>query len=281
MSVASQRSFPRGLRYDMMCRTGVSLGGNSMDHAAIEQLCTAYQLPAGLLRQEDPKVVVPEPYVPFIPDKWNRVLVLAEAQNLSATYKEYRDRLLAMTPATRIRRLTARTDRQLGIMPWDNGLLKIAVEVMLGCRAEETAVGNAVFWSLVDHQDRNVNPTAAMVEHSAKLWGQLLAQLRPECVITAGAVARKVIAKLPKSVSPMQVLSVQLPSPRVLATLSGLFDGADLLRHYPEVAEVQARQPGWFKVKNKVSNSCLVYACHAASRARLQNQKSSPRPTAK
>jgi uracil-DNA glycosylase len=249
-----------------------------MNHAAIEQLCTAYHLSADLLRQVDPKVVVPEPYVPFIPDKWNRVLVLAEAQNLSATHKKYRDKLLAMTPPTRIHRLTARTDHQLGIKPWDNGLLKMAVEVMLDCRAEETAVGNGVFWSLVDHKDRNVNPTPEMVEHAARLWGLLLAQLRPECVITAGAVARKVIAKLPKSVSPMQVLSVQLPSPRGLATLSGLFDGADLLRHYPEVAEVQARQPGWFKVKNKVSNSRLVYACHTASRARLQNQKS--RPTA-
>ena len=251
-----------------------------MNHAALEQLCTAYQLPAGLLGQVDPKVVVPEPYVPFIPDKWNRVLVLAEAQNLSATHKKYRDKLLAMTPPTRIHRLTARTDHQLGIKPWDNGLLKMAVEVMLDCRAEETAVGNGVFWSLVDHKDRNVNPTPEMVEHSARLWGLLLAQLRPECVITAGAVAREVIAKLPKSVSPMQVLSVQLPSPRVLATLSGLFDGTDLMLHFPEVAAVQGRQPSWFKVKNKVSNSRLVYACHAASRARLQNQNSSPRPTA-
>ncbi len=251
-----------------------------MDQTASEQICTAYHLPADLLTAVTPKIVLPEPYVPFIPERWNRVLVLAEAQNLSATHKKYRDKLLAMTPETRIRRLTARTDRQLGIMPWDNGLLKMAVEVMLDCRAEETAVGNGVFWSLVDRKDRNVNPTAAMVEHSARLWGQLLAQLRPECVITAGAVARKVIAKLPKSVSPMQVLSVQLPSPRVLATLSGLFDGTDLKLHFPEVAAVQARQTSWFKVKNEVSNSRLVYACHAASRARGHSQKSSPKLTA-
>jgi len=251
-----------------------------MDQTASEQICTAYHLPADLLTAVTPKIVIPEPYVPFIPERWNRVLVLAEAQNLSATHKKYRDKLLAMTPETRIRRLTARTDRKLGIKPWDDGLLKIAVEVMLGCRAEETAVGNAVFWSLIDRKDRNVNPTPAMIEHSARLWGQLLQQIRPERVITAGAIARSVMAKLPQSVPSMQVLGVQLPSPRVLSTLSGLFDGTDLLVHFPEVAAVQARQPCWFNVKNKVSNSRLVYACHAASRARGHSQKASPRPTA-
>lgn len=168
---------------------------------------------------------------------------LAEAQNLSATHKKYRDKLLAMTPETRIRRLTARTDRKLGIKPWDDGLLKIAVEVMLGCRAEETAVGNAVFWSLIDRKDRNVNPTPAMIEHSARLWGQLLQQIRPERVITAGAIARSVMTKLPQSVPSMQVLGVQLPSPRVLSTLSGLFDGTDLLVHFPEVAAVKRGSP--------------------------------------
>lgn len=208
------------------------------------------------------------------------MLVLAEAQNLSATHKQYREKLLAMPPSSRIRRLTARTDRKLGIKPWDNGLLKIAVAVTLGCQAEEAAVGNGVFWSLVDRRDRNVNPTPEMIEHSARLWGQLLEQLRPEWVITAGAIARSVIAKLPASLPSMLVLAVHLPSPRVLSTLSGLFDGTDLLRHYPEVAEVQARQPGWFKVKNKVSNSRLVYACHAASRLRGQTQKSGTKPTA-
>ena len=244
-----------------------------MDQTAIEQICAAHHLPADVLTTVMPKIVVPEPYVPFIPERWNRVLVLAEAQNLSATHKKYRDKLLAMTPETRIRRLTTRTERKLGIRPWDDGLLKIAVEVMLGCRAEETAVGNGVFWSLIDRKDRNVNPTPAMVEHSAKLWGELLHQLRPEFVITAGAIARSVIAKLPEAVPSMQVLSVQLPSPRALSTLSGLFDGTDLLRHYPEVAAVQARQPSWFNVKNKVSNSRLVYACHAASRVRGMKEK--------
>ena len=251
-----------------------------MDQTASEQICTAYHLPADLLTAVTPKIVIPEPYVPFIPERWNRVLVLAEAQNLSATHKNYREMLLAMTPSTRVRRLTARTDHKLGIKPWDDGLLKIAVEVMLGCQAEETAVGNGVFWSLIDRKDRNVNPTPAMLEHSAILWGQLLQQLRPECVITAGAIARHVIAKLPESVRSTQLLGIQLPAPRVLSTLSGLFDGADLLLHYPEVAAVQSRQPSWFNVKNRVSNSRLVYACHAASRARVHNQKSGPKPTA-
>lgn len=50
--------------------------------------------------------VVPEPYIPYVPESWNGLLVLAEAQNLSeATNSRYRAVLLGMGADERMQRL--------------------------------------------------------------------------------------------------------------------------------------------------------------------------------
>lgn len=233
---------------------------------AMLDACRTYTLPDEIVRCNDPRVVFSEPYIPFVPQPWNRVLVLAEAQNLSKEHKKYRAKLEQMGPAGRLTRLL-RSDGKLGIRPWDNGLLKIAVEVGLGRPAEEAAVSNGVLWSLVDAKDRNVNPNREMIEHSARLWAALLAILQPACIVAAGTVARKVLKALPKGAWQGPVLPVRLPAPRVLAGLSGLFHAPDLLAHYPEVAAVKKARAEWF-APDDAKSSRLIYACHVASHAR-------------
>ena len=52
-------------------------------------ICEAFQRP------KSENVVIEEPYIPYIPDKWNYVLVLAESQNLSSRNSDYVQELLA------------------------------------------------------------------------------------------------------------------------------------------------------------------------------------------
>lgn len=237
-----------------------------VNRVAMVDACCSYRLPPRILQCKDPKVQFPEPYIPFMPDPWNGVLVLAEAQNLSLRHKDYHDKLAGMAPLQRVTRLQ-NPGGKLGVQPWDNGLLKLAVEAALDSRAGETAVSNGVLWSLADAKGRNVNPTGDLIEHSARLWIELLKVLQPKCVVAAGAVAREVLKAVPTGAWQGPILQLHLPAPRVLATLKGLFHVPDLLAHYPEVAAVQKEHPEWFPKDADVS-SRVAYACHAVSHAR-------------
>ena len=55
-----------------------------MNNDQMIQVCKRHILPQHV------HAVVPEPYIPYIPDKWNAMLVLAEAQNLSSGSFEYK-----------------------------------------------------------------------------------------------------------------------------------------------------------------------------------------------
>src|SRR3989442_14810132 len=93
-------------------------------------------------------VVVPEPYIPLIPEPWNGTLVLAEAQNLAGKNGNYPIGLKAASSEARIRRLGR--NGQVGVGPWDNGSLKLAVEAALQLRTAECAILNGIPWSLVN-----------------------------------------------------------------------------------------------------------------------------------
>ena len=84
------------------------------------QVCQKHTLP------EEVDVVIREPYLPYVPENWNGLLVLAEAQNLSKTNEEYVSELRGMSSDDLYFRLSDPAD--LGIMPWDDGSLKLAVE---------------------------------------------------------------------------------------------------------------------------------------------------------
>ena len=89
---------------------------------------------------------VPEPYVPYVPEKekWNGTLVLAEAQNFSNTcrHRPYREALLGWSSDERITRLGR--GGKIGVHPWTAGWLKLAVHVAFALDPANTAVSNAV-----------------------------------------------------------------------------------------------------------------------------------------
>ena len=91
--------------------------------------------------------MVPEPYLPYLPDQWNGVLVLAEAQQLAGA-REYLRWLRGLPPEQRMIRLSTPNPSGVGVGPWDNGIVKLAVKAMMpDIQPEEVAVGNAVPWS--------------------------------------------------------------------------------------------------------------------------------------
>ncbi len=95
----------------------------------------------------DLHAILPEPYIPYIPDDWNGLLVLAESQNL-ASAGEYRERLEKASSEDRFVRLSrCKNGTGVGVQPWDDGHLKIAVKAALDVDPARTAVSNAVPWS--------------------------------------------------------------------------------------------------------------------------------------
>ena len=204
-----------------------------------------------------PQAVVREPYVPYIPTDWNRILVLAEAQNLGST-KGYIKLLRELpSPERRVRRLYESPDR-LHVGPWDDGTLKLAVAAAFGLDAvEHTGVGNRVFWSLAK-DDRNLSPTPEMQDSSVELWKAILDLLLPNLVVTAGKVAEKVL----KATGFPHVLSWKPPFMMYLSRVSGLIRESDLLVAFPTVREAMDVRPQWVREyrQNKV-----FFACHAVS----------------
>lgn len=203
--------------------------------------------------------VVKEPYIPFIPDHWNGVLVLAESQNLSTGFKEYVDELESVSSDARIRRL-CNPGSDLGIQPWDDGSLKIAVEAGLGLKAGETAASNAVLWSQREESGSNANPDTDLQAESSALWVKMLHVLKPRLVVCSGNIADDVIAA---SAWTGHKIKLRLPSRVAMGRVSGMFSEDDLLRRYPEVARAIEDHPEWMEggfTRNKV-----FFACHAVS----------------
>ena len=205
-------------------------------------------------------VVIREPYIPYVPDEWNGVLVLAESQNLSSSNSEYVEHLRSLTEEQRMMRLGIDNDGEVGVYPWDDGSLKLAVEVAFSKKAERTAVSNAVLWSQRGDSGQNVTPDGKLKDLSAKLWTEMLGILNPELVICSGNVAESIITTTTWSGDRRKL---RLPSPTAMSRISGMFEEDDLLRRYPEVKTVINTHPEWLDKgyrKNKI-----FFACHAAS----------------
>lgn len=215
-------------------------------------VCKRHAFQAG-----EPRVTIPEPYIPFIPKRWNGVLVLAEAQNHGSRASKYLKWLKGAPPNQRINRLYAE-ETSVGVQPWDDGSLKLAVEAALQVRAAETAVSNAVMWSQTGSGGTNKNPDNFLLERSSLAWKEMLAILNPRRIVTAGSVARQVISS-----AGMDSLSWRLPAPMGMNRVSGMFSERDLLKRYPEVRQVVRDNPDWFK--SGFRRNKIFYACHAVS----------------
>jgi hypothetical protein len=198
------------------------------------------------------------------------VLVLAEAQNLSKGSPDV-GWLTSATSDERIFRLER--DGRIAIQPWEDGSLKLAVEAALGIRAARTAVSNAVPWSLVDEKGNNKNPTPELIKRSKRFWSELLQALKPVHIVTAGAIARRVITSALENWDNCPLCTAwPLPSPRLFSPISQTIDEVELMRRFPEVAKVSGQNPAWIKTRrmNKILFACLAVVA-ATSFARKGN----------
>ena len=214
-------------------------------------ICSRHRVPSSL------RATIREPYIPFIPKRWNGVLVLAEAQNHGKNSKAYLSWLRSLAPVKRIQRLYLRTGK-VGVHPWDDGSLKLAVEAALSLKAEETAISNASLWSQVHSNGKNQNPSKELADRSIPVWKAMLKVLRPRLIVTAGSIAKDTIRQ-----AGGKPLAWRLPAPMSMSRASGLFSENDLLRRYPEVAKVVKARPEWLATgyrRNKI-----FFACHAVS----------------
>ena len=208
--------------------------------------------------------VIPEPYIPYIPERWNRVIVLAEAQNLAKSNDDYVGILQKMSKRNRIERLyrAFETENRMRIQPWDDGSLQLAVEGALGIRPQETAVSNSVMWSQRKRNGTNMNPSSKLRRLSTRLWEEMSKEISPRIVVTAGAVARDVIRPVWPGV--IQI-NLRLPSPPAMALLAGKTDESSLCNAHETIDKLMLKYPTWFK-KNKRFKA--LYIWHALDKVK-------------
>jgi len=211
--------------------------------------------------------VVHEPYIPYIPDDWNGMLVLAESQNLSKSSSKYVKELECMAQIEKFHRLTSprlTSSASLGVQPWDDCSLKLAVESAFRTKAENTAVSNAVFWSQVDESGNNKNPSEDLIRHSVMLWVDLLPLIRPNHIVTCGNIAHRVIKTAKQeTLGSWDHTQLRLPSRTAMSRISGMFPEEDLLSRYPEVKKVVQERPEW--LEGGYRHNKIFFACHAVS----------------
>jgi hypothetical protein len=207
------------------------------------------------------KPVFEEPYAPHLPSISPRVLVLAESQNL--TDAAYVSRLSGDDPAASRRRILRLLDGtgsgKIGVEPWDNGILKIAVQGALDeIDPSEVAVSNAIPWSWTAGAANTRPFNSKVIALAADFWREIFREWMPEKIITAGAVARSVI-KIAKPSA--KVMNWALPSPR-LDPAAGMFDPQELMRRFEIPEEIRTLVPDGARPQ------IAFYLCHAVSQAR-------------
>lgn len=210
-------------------------------------------------------VVVDIPYIPYIPENWNGVLVVAEAQNLDiGAYANCSDnqkicRLYPDNDCTRNYAVNGSFSK-MDVKPWEDGSIPLALKAALDLNPYETAVCNACLWSRREGY-ANANPNEEMQDQSRKLWKEMWGALEPhiEWVVTCGAIAASVF-----DFAAEKRKKLRLPSPNAMSRISGMFRKDDLLKRYPEVKsayeEMQLSENEISYEQNKI-----FYACHAVS----------------
>jgi len=215
------------------------------------EICEKYIL-------DDTIAIIPEPYIPYIPNDWNKILILAESQNLSKTNQNYVDTLKSKSSNEKILRLYD-SKNNVGVYPWDDGSLKLAIESSLNVEESKTSISNAVLWSQRNQTGANKNPKGKIKDLSTEIWDEFLKILEPKVVITTGKVAKEVINKTNWK---GKKIALRLPSKNAMSRISGMFNEKDLLERFPEVKNVVDMHNDWVK---SYSLNKIFYACHAVS----------------
>jgi hypothetical protein len=215
--------------------------------------------------------VIQEPYVPHFPnhpEAWNGILVVAEAQNLSDRFAQYRSRLQKLSQSGNREALWDRLNQPLfgegdaiGIGPWDDGTIKLTVACLRGLSTvDRVAVSNAVVWSAREG-GASEHLRQELLESSVRFWDDLLGVLRPREILTFGATAKSVMRRtgFPKG------RTVDLPGPFSRTLQIGFkMDASRLLQGLPEVADVLGPAREAFHIGNE--HLAIHCACASISR---------------
>lgn len=208
------------------------------------------------------------PYIPYIPNNWNGILLLGEAQQLSKNNernRKYIEQLEKLDPLNQMMRLANKalfSDGQIGISPWDEGYLQMA---MAACFPElllkQYALSNAIPWHL---NKTNKEQTEKYVEMARQYWYETLCVLIENglrVVIRTGEFARDILNwnYLTKHCNLNDVF--YLRSASQLERVAYLFDKVDLLTRYPEIQmAIEKTEAKWQSLNH------IFYASHALSR---------------
>ena len=224
--------------------------------------------------QEIEHVVVPEPYLPYKPKKWNGILVLAESQVIRNKEEEYAKWLQGLTPEQRMTRLGRKDPKppypdkrdKIGVGPWDDGTIKLALQAIfkgaeLGLKLENVAVSNAVPWTRKSG-GKNLNPDDRMEAKAADFWRDIFYMWKPDIKVLAvlGNIAERVMTEAGIwEKHSKNWLKLRLPSRNVINRVYKMFDPADLEVRFPEVQKAKEALRMDFKPWQ------VFFACHAVS----------------
>jgi len=217
-------------------------------------------------------VVIPEPYLPYVPDNWNGILVLGEAQNLSPPNDPYVKWLRGLDSKSRMRRLGACKSGIIGVQPWDDGNIPLALKSINGnMDLSKVAISNAVPWSRSKDR-KNVKPDACMMKQASRFWNELLNAWEPKirlCIVF-GRVSGQVLREA--GLEEQKLLELRLPAPN-LSIPAAMFEEEDLLKRFCEVRkalgspQLLKHAEDWQK-KRAQRHRAVFFACHAVSKTR-------------
>jgi len=218
--------------------------------------------------------LVPEPYLPYMPENWNGILILAEAQTPYPNYWEKLKVLDSMGKMTRLGRKELQDkEARIGIGPWDDRTIKLALQAVfngakIGLKLEDVAVSNAVPWTKKT-TGKNVTPDKEeMQAKAAEFWKDIFDVWKPDLkvLVVLGNIAESVMTKagvLSDSKYEEKKLKLRLPSRRAINRVSGIFSCDDLKARFPEVQKAldtlkMNKEEKQYKMK-------VFFACHAVS----------------
>ena len=193
------------------------------------------------------------PYIPYIPEQWNGILVLAESQQLRGNDKgnlEYLERIKKASEIDQITRLGNRKiapegpEKLVGIWPWDNGLIKFALLAALpNERIENFALSNSIPW----HLDKN-NPKQLkfLKDKSCMFWQDVLNIIRPKTIICTGEIAETIISKTNYCNDDNACMQYNL---RSASQLHWVAKKDFNIQHYPELVDIFDENIGFINPK--------------------------------
>jgi len=219
-------------------------------------------------------VIVPEPYLPYMPENWNGILVLAESQSSNAG--EYWDWVKEKSELAKLecmQRLGKYPKGGLSIGPWDDGTVKLAVQAIfeganLDLKFEDVAVSNAVPWTRGGgNNSKNLRPDGQMIAKAVDFWKDIFEVWNPDikALIVLGNIAEEVMnAPGIKEKYKKNQLKLRSPSRRYISLVSGMFDCDDLKARFTEVQKALETPKISKDVKDYYKNK-VFFACHAVS----------------